>query len=295
MTEPLITIIILHWRTYQLTSQCLASIANLAYGNYRVLVADNGSHDGSLERLRQTFPAIETMEYASNQGFAAGVNPAIQRALDAESDYVLLINSDVRIEPNLLTQLAVAAEAHPSIGILSPKTVWERDPDRLAGLGCRVGAFDIEVIGWDTPNTNQDDDTPVVLQCVFGSAMLLSRRVLEAVGLFDKRFFFYYEDIDFCLRARQAGFLAAYLPSATVRHGVSASVRSIRGLRDFYMARSRQLFFRKYRTGLSQVAYIGFELVQVLRTVRIRLKEGSPSNALGYAAGALIGMVMRVS
>jgi len=292
MTEPQITIIILHWRTYQHTSRCLASLANLTYGNYRILVADNGSHDGSFERLRREFPSIETLEYASNLGFAAGVNPAIRRALAAGSDYVLLLNSDVLVEPDLLTLLAAAAEANPQIGILSPKTLWERSPERLAGLGCRVGAFDIELIGWDIADAAAASDEPVVLECVFGSAMLLSRRALEAVGLFDERFFFYYEDIDFCLRARAAGFLAAYLPSATVRHAVSASVRGVRGLRDFYMARSRQLFFRKYRSGLAQAAYVVYELVHVLRTVRIRLKEGSPSDALGYAAGALNGLVM---
>lgn len=294
MTEPQITIIILHWRTYTHTSQCLASIATLTYTNYRVLVADNGSHDGSLERLQREFPTIETIEYASNLGFAAGVNPAMQRAFDEGSDYVLLLNSDVLVAPDLLTRLVAAAEAHPEIGILSPKILWEGREDRLAGLGCRVRTFDIELIGWDTPDSIETSDTPVVLECVFGSAMLLSRRVIDAVGLFDERFFFYYEDLDLCLRARAAGFLSAYLPSATVRHAVSASVRSIRGLRDFYLARSRQLFFRKYRSGLMRLAYSFCELFQVARTARIRLKEGSLSNALGYTAGALSGLVMPI-
>lgn len=294
MTEPLITIIILHWRTYGHTSQCLKTLAELDYTNYRILLADNGSHDGSFERLQREFPEVETLEYATNLGFAAGINPAMRRALEAGSDYVLLINSDVLVAPDLLTRLAAAAEAHHEIGIMSPKTVWEAHPDRLAGLGCRVKAFDIELIGWDVADTASIGDEPVVLECVFGSAMLLSRRMLEQVGLFDERFFFYYEDIDLCLRARDAGFLAAYLPSATVRHAVSASVRNVRGLRDFYLARSRQLFFRKYRTGLFQALYTLRELVQVLRTIRIRLKEGSPSGAVGYAAGALSGLVMPV-
>lgn len=294
MSEPHVTIIILHWRAFERTAQCLASLAHLEYDAYSILVADNGSHDGSLERLRRAFPQIDTLEYDENRGFAAGVNPAIRRALDAGSEYMLLLNNDVLVEPDLLTQLIAAATSHREFGILSPKTVWTDRPDRLAGLGCRVHAFDIETIGWDVADTLPSSATPVSIPCVFGSAMLVSRRVFETIGVFDERYFFYYEDVDFCVRAQMAGVLTAFVPNITVRHGVSASSRSIRGLRDFYLARSRQLFFRKHRTGVMRALYVGRELFQVPRTVRIRLKEGSPSNALGYLAGALVGLVMPV-
>lgn len=294
MSEPKITIIILHWRTYDLTTQCLNSLAESSYANYQVYVVDNGSQDGSLERLQEAYPWIQTYSYQQNLGFAAGMNPAIKRAFEQQSDYVLLLNSDVLVPPDLLQELATAAEANPQIGILSPKTLWKGREEYLAGLGCRVRAFDLELIGWDVLDQPTTSREPVVIESAFGSAMFLSRRMIEQVGLFDERFFFYYEDIDLCLRAREHGFLAAYLPHVAVRHVVSGSVRSVRGLRDFYMARSRQLFFRKYRRGLWRLGYICSEAYNLLYTIYIRLKEGSPSNALGYCAGGLAGLIMPV-
>jgi GT2 family glycosyltransferase len=284
----------LHWRTYNLTTQCLDSLAESNYANYQVYVIDNGSQDGSLERLQEAYPWVQTYSYQQNLGFAAGMNPAMRRALEQGSDYVLLLNSDVLVPPELLQELAAAAEANPQIGILSPKTLWKGREEYLAGLGCRVRAFDLELIGWDVLDQPSTSREPVVIESAFGSAMFLSRRMLERVGLFDERFFFYYEDIDLCLRAKEHGFLAAYLPHVAVRHAVSASVRSVRGLRDFYMARSRQLFFRKYRRGLWRLGYICSEAYNLLYTIYIRLKEGSPSNALGYFAGVLTGLIMPV-
>jgi hypothetical protein len=264
----------------------------LGYPAYQVLLVDNGSHNDSLERLQEMFPEVQTLALAENRGFAGGVNPAICQALQQGADYVVLLNNDTLVPHNFLTRLVTAHQQYPDIGVLSPTVVREQQPDMLAGLGCYVQRYTIKLVGWNVTTNSCARHTPVLLDAVFGCAMIVPRDVFERVGLFDERFFFYYEDIDFCQRVRASGYQVAYLPDLVVRHAVAASTSHVRGLRDFYLARSRQLFFRKYRPGIQQVLYTMSEIVQVLRVIRTKLKEGNRPAALGYLAGSLIGLSM---
>lgn len=121
-----------------------------------------------------------------------------------------------------------------------------------------------------------------------------SARVFEHIGLFDERYFFYYEDTDFCMRARAAGFDIAYLPGAVAYHAVSASTRGIAGLREFYMARSRQIFFRKHRPGIERLIYSVLAMFHLGRVARWKIQHGMWSDAVGYVAGGLTGLMMPV-
>jgi len=293
MTNPLVSIIILHWRQPQWTKNCLQSVRQLDYAPYQVLLVDNGSKDGFVAQLHKDFPGVETLALAENQGFAAGVNPAIRQALQKNAAYVFLLNNDVLVPPDLLTKLVAAQQQNPTIGVLTPKIVRDDRPELLAGPGVEILPYDLKLIGWNQQaNTLKEQDQPVSLDAIFATAMLLPREVIEKVGLLDERFFFYYEDIDFCLRVRAAGYQAAYLPNVTVRHAVGISTQGIKGLRSFYLSRSRQLFFHKYRRGMQFFLYLLHEIGNCMRVVFVELKHGEHANALSYLAGALVGLVL---
>lgn len=245
---PLVTIIVLHWRGVERTTACLHSLATLEYPNYRVLLVDNGALLHEMQQLRQTFPDLPVVQTHRNLGFAGGVNAALRHTLAETSSYVLLLNNDTLVPAHLLTRLIAVMQQHPQVGILTPKLRRADDPQRLAGLGCRVTWYDVIPSGWNTLDLG-DGEQLLSFDAVFGSAMLISRAVLTQVGLFDERFFFYYEDIDLCVRARQHGFTVACDPAVSVAHAVAASTRRAPGLRMFYMGRSRQLFFHKHGTG----------------------------------------------
>lgn len=291
---PFVIVIVLHWLNYERTSRCLRQLEQLDYPYYRVLLVDNGSHNGSFERLQAEFPTCTPLALPTNRGFAGGINPALRQALEAGAEYVLLLNNDALAPPDLLTALIDLHQQYPQIGVLAAKVVDDTQPARLAGLGCHVQRFDIDLVGWDEPDQPVLSAAPVYLDAVFGAATLLTRRLLEQAGLFDERFFFYYEDIDLCVRARAAGLAVAYAPAVTVRHAVSSSTAGIRGLRFFYLGRARQLFFRKYNPGWRRVLYTGRELYRLFREAPFRVKYEGAANVISYLAGSLAGLFMPV-
>lgn len=291
MSTPYVTVIVLHWRGAERTLACLHSLAALDYTAYRVLLVDNGALPAEMQQIRAQFPTLDVLRLATNRGFAGGMNPAIRLALSRGSDYVLLLNNDTLVPPDLLTRLVAVQQQHPQVGILSPKLHRADEPGRLAGLGCTVTWYDVVPSGWDTPDT-ADTDHLLYFDAVFGSAMFVARAVFAQAGLLDERFFFYYEDIDLCLRARQHGFAVACDPTVRVQHAVAASTQHIRGLRMFYMGYSRQLFFQKYHPGITRLCFLLREPVHILRMARARWRvAGKPADAIGYLAGCLSGLV----
>ncbi len=286
-----VTIIVLHWRNDERTRACLSALQALDYARCTTILIDNGSHNGSLERLVAEFPDLPTIGLSENRGFAGGVNPGIRRALDDGAGAVLLLNNDALIAPDALSRMAGALQRHSQIGILSAAVVRADRPGVLAGVGARVGRYWTTPIGWGESLERLPPDEPVAIPTAFGAAILVRREVFERVGLFDERFFFYYEDTDFSLRARAAGFAIAYLPGAVVRHAVSASTRGVPGLREFYLARSRQLFFRKYRRGPERMIYSLIALANLARVARWKLQRAEWADAIGYVAGGLAGLI----
>lgn len=292
MNTPLVSIIVLHWRYIERTKICIEHLRLLDYPSYQVVLVDNGSHNGSFEELQQIFPEIQTLALTENRGFAGGVNPAIYQALQQGADYVVLLNNDTLVPKDFLTQLVTVHQQHPLIGVLSPRVVHDQQPDILAGLGCRIQKYTIELIGWDTHMHEYEKHLPILLDAVFGCAMLIPCNIFEKVGLFDERFFFYYEDVDFCQRVRACGYQVGYLADVIVRHAVGSSTRHIRGLRDFYLARSRQIFFRKHRHGIIWIGYLIHETLDALRVIGRKLTLGEYAQALGYTTGVMVGLVL---
>lgn len=289
-----VAIIVLHWLDDQRTQRCLASLRRLDYPAYSITLVDNGSHNGSLERLIAHFPDIPVICHHQNLGFAGGVNPAIRHALEEGADAVMLLNNDATLSPDALRRMVQTLERYPQIGILSAAVVRADRPEILAGVGAVVGRYWTTPIAWNEHVTSLSPDVPISIPTAFGCALLIRRAVFERIGLFDERYFFYYEDTDFCLRARAAGFEIAYLPGAMVYHAVSSSTRGIAGLREFYMARSRQIFFRKHRAGIERLIYLIVAIFHLARVARWKALQGVLSDAVGYVAGGLVGLIMPV-
>lgn len=295
MSAPLVWIIVLHWKELELTRSCLRSLRQLAYQRCHVLVIDNDSDDGSLECIRAEFPEVQTIGVAANLGFAGGCNLGIVRALHQGADYVLLLNNDAQMPSGVLDELIDAAEADAQLGILTPKVVWEDQPQRLYGLGGTRLPFRVRLKGMEALDTGPWSGPPVMLDFVFGCAMLIKRRVIERIGLLDERFFMYFEDIDYCYRATDAGFRVGYLPGAVLPHVVSGSTRRRSGSKEFLLSRSRQLFFRKHLAGWWWLVYAPYELFYTVRFLLRLLRQRQLRPALLYLAGTLAGLVGSVA
>ncbi len=225
MSTPLVGIIVLNWNGLADTRECLQSLIRLAGPAPRIYVVDNGSTDNSVEILHREFgERIVLIANERNLLYAGGNNVGILRALSDGCSHILLLNNDTVVDEQLLTELLKAAEQHPN-AVLCPKIYYADRPNILWYAGgklnlrrARIAHRGIREL--DRGQYERMEETAWATGC----ALFASGKVFETVGLLDDNFQLYCEDVDFCLRARAAGFQIIYVPQAKLWHKVSAAI-----------------------------------------------------------------------
>lgn len=250
MTDAALTyVVMLTYNNCTDTLEALDFVVQMTYPNYRVLVVDNGSSDGTPELVRSRFPGVEVLENSRNLGFSAGNNRGIECALARGADFVLIINNDVIVRPSLLTMLVEAMD--PGVGATAPMILYWDDPTRIWSVGFGMHPTFLVLRGGARGQVDQGQwAAPFEVDSLLGCAMLLRGTMLEDIGLFDERFFFYYEDLDLCLRARRNGYRLLTVPAARMWHKVAGSAGMGSAFRVYQMARGDIVLFRAHARGL---------------------------------------------
>lgn len=261
-------VVIPNWNLQAETVGCVASVLTAAGDDdVSVVVVDNGSTDGSPEALANAFgERVAQVQMGRNRGFAGAVNAGILYALERGVASVLVLNNDTIIDREMLAVLNRAAREHPDAGILAPAIYHVDAPARLWRLGDRRRRW------LPVPRRIPDcEATAEIVEAdyVTGCGMLIRREVVEAIGLFDERFFMYYEDADFCQRARDQGFRILCVPAAKMWHRVSVTARRDVATNLYWRARGQALFYRKHigrdRSWLSHLFIAGKVMLIALR------------------------------
>ena len=281
--------VILAWNEVGRTLECLTSILALDPPADHVLLVDNGSSDDTVARVRAEFPQVEVLPLGENRYFAGGVNAGFERALAAGAGSVLLLNNDLVLERGALGRLREALEADPARGAASPKLYYFDPPDRIWFAGGIV-ARGTGLIRHRGVNRKDDAfrDGPRAIDYVSGAAVLISRQALETIGLLDRDYVIYVEDVDWSARARAAGFTLWYEPAARGWHHVSAaSGGGLTPLKSYFRLRSGGLYLTRHaRAGERPLAWLAYAAWTALLLAR-SLARGD-----GRVAGALLlGMV----
>lgn len=208
--------VVVSWNGREDTLAALESLRGID-----AVVVDNGSVDGSADAVAAAFPDVELIRAGVNLGFAGGNNAGIRRALDRGADWVLLVNNDATVGSGIVEALTAAAESRPDAGVLACKVLFDGS-GRIwyagAGFDSYLGRSRHERFGRaDGPDTLRDTVRAT------GAGMAVSRAAIGAAGLLDEELFLYAEDLEWCLRIREAGFAVVYVPDACVFHRVSAA------------------------------------------------------------------------
>lgn len=215
---PKVFVIILNYNGKKTLTDCLKSVFQMNYPDFEVVVVDNNSKDGSVEEAKSLFSRAHFIINEANLGFAAGNNVAIRFALEKGADYVWLINNDASVEKNTLSALIEEGEKKNSIGILSPLILHSETKNIWFGKG---------VIDWKQMKTLHVSPPtllqPYASEYICGCAMLIKKEVFKKIGLLDEKYFLYYEDADFSVRALKAGFELQIIPSVQVFHHEASS------------------------------------------------------------------------
>lgn len=218
---------LLNWNGHADTARCLASLRESMFRPARVLVFDNGSTDGSAERLEAEFPEIDLVRGGENLGFAEANDRAAQRLLAAGMDYVWVLNNDTEVAPDCLGELVRALEADPAVGAAGAK-IWFMGAGQTigyAGAWFNRWTFNSGFRGLGEEDVGQYDEAADV-DVLSGCCMLIRAETLRKIGLFNRAFFAYAEDIDWSLRAATAGIRQRYVPRAVLRHRMFGSSRN---------------------------------------------------------------------
>jgi len=242
-----ISVIILNWNNLTDTIVCIDSLFNSTMQINKIIVVDNGSTDNSGNLLEKRYGGdknIKVILNASNEGFSRGINLGIREAIKNKPDFLLLLNNDAVLDGSCIKNLIDAFDADGKCGIAGPRIHYFHKKDIVWQGG---GYFNYWTGGNVVPEKNkrpkQYKDEYVKASFLTGCIMLLKREVIEKIGLLDEDIFFYEEDVDFCLRAKKAGFELYYVPSATAWHKVEG-IR-ITPFAFYHRARSRILVLRK--------------------------------------------------
>jgi GT2 family glycosyltransferase len=268
--HPLIAVIILTWNQRDLTLDCLASVFAIDYPSARlqVIVVDNGSSDGTAAAVRAQFSACTVLENGENLGFAEGNNVGIRYALQGTADYVMLLNNDTIVDGAMLAHLLAVIERQPEIGIVGPKMLYYDPPNVIWCAGNELGRrpwISRRLQAGEPDSTG--DLTPRAVDFITACGILLRRQVVEQIGLLDPRFFIYYEETDWCLRAHRAGWQIYYVPAARLWHRVSAAMGATSPATDYYMNRNVFLFVSKNRSLLQRLYLLPATLARQLLAI----------------------------
>ena len=257
-----LAVVILNYNTPGDTVACLKSLkqARLPKGlHVETTLVDNASTDDSVDLIKSKFPEVRLIENITNQGFAGGNNVGIKVALDENPTHILLLNPDTTVEEDFFVSIFNSAITNPKVGILTPliyfakgyeyhkkytkselgKVVWSAggklDWANVYGTNAHVDEV-------DKGQFKQIEDTDFAT----GACMLVRRQVIDQIGLLNQNYFLYLEDLEFCQRAKRAGWRIVFDPSVKLSHKVSQASGIGSPLNDYFITRNRLLFGIRY-------------------------------------------------
>jgi Predicted glycosyltransferases len=299
LAAPRLAVILVNWNRSNDTLNCLESINASTLADYVVIVVDNGSRVEEIQKLRQVKFNFVLLETGENLGYTGGNNRGIEHALQLNADYLLLLNNDTFIAPDTLQNLMRAAASDRRIGILTPKILFHPARHLIWSAGTFLDRR--YMMGYLTGYKSEDRgqfDQPHDLDYASGCAMVIQSGVVKDVGLLCDDYFAICEDIDYCLRAKDAGYRIRYEPSALVWHIESASS----GGQDapqyvYYQTRNYFLFHARWTESIYQLMMSqGFLLLHAVKRTFLLGIRGRWRSILGILYGmrdALLGKLGR--
>ena len=272
MSLPSVAIVILNWNGKHHLTRFLPSVLTTSYPGCRIIVADNGSTDDSVEYLRQHFPNVELVVLEKNFGFAKGYNEALKQV---QADYYVLLNSDVEVTSNWLQPLIDVLELSPEHAVCQPKVLAFNDRQLFEYAGGAGGWLDYygypfargRIFDYCEEDNGQYDTTSEIFWAS-GAAMVIKSNVYHELHGFDEYFFAHQEEIDLCWRIHLSGYKIFCCPQSAVYHVGGGTLPRGNSKKTFLNFRNNQILLAKnlcwnekwwkipYRIMLDQVSAI---------------------------------------
>lgn len=281
-----VIVIISHYANPQVLSACLKSFSRVTYPDYKVIIVKNGRNSSynSCKGKEDINVPIKVIELKENLGYAHANNIGIRSAIKEKCDYVLLLNDDTIVSPLFLRNLVEAGNKEGCAGFLGPKIYQYDEPDRIWSLGA---LYDNDTCMLSFPNAGEKDNhtnqKPFESDYISGCALLAKRKAIEDIGLMDEDFFLYWEDVDWGIRARNAGYKNIIVPSSFIWHKVSISSGGESSvIKAYHRTRSHFIIAGKYSTDAIKRLYFSY-LKDIAWLISKSRNEKRFKKAMAYA------------
>ncbi len=245
---PKVSIIIINFNGWPDTKECLASLEKIAYDNFEVILIDNASKEKpEIPNSNDQKFKIHTIFNEENLGFAGGNNQGIKLALEGGADYILLLNNDTVVEPDFLSALVEAAQADERCAIAGPLIYFFDERDLIWSAGGRLSRFFTrgELVGYREKDEGQYHFTEQV-DYISGTCLLIKTEFIKKIGLISEDYFLYYEDTDWCQRAKIVGGRCLLVPGAKIYHKASRSTKEFSYPYIYYHSRNGLMFAARF-------------------------------------------------
>lgn len=241
-----ISVIIPTYNSWITLKECINSILKQTLKPDEIIVVDNNSSDGTSDKVKNEFPGVKLMTLHKNTGVTGGRNEGIRKS-SMSSNYLFFFDHDMVADKNMLEELVTVAEINPEIGITTPKICYFGNRKRIWSAGTGINLWSGQVLFRGGDDVGQYEKAEEVQ--VAPAALLVKRKALKGIGLFDDIYFATYEDTDFCFRAKEKGFKTFYVPRALAYHKISWDPKDDANRvlsRAYFVGRNRIIFMKRY-------------------------------------------------
>ena len=271
--NPLVYILILNWNEKDLTIDCLKSLANVIYDNYKILIVDNGSNDNSVNMIKNQYPNVEILQLEKNVGYAAGNNAGFDHIKNNNPGYVIYLNNDTIVDPNFIEPLVKPLMENSGIYQSVPKIFYADYPNTIWYAGGKVNLW----LGLVSHKGIRKEDNNSFNQLEYidyatGCCFCMRYDDYDKLGGFDTSFPMYGEDVDLSLRIRVMGKKVLFVPKSQIWHKVSASIggelsiiklkRKLRGLIKLFCKHTSVI--QKITIALMWIISIPYQLIKLI-------------------------------
>ena len=255
MSKPFVVTIILNTNRCEDTLACLKSLEQTTYKNHKVLVLDNYSTDGSIDAIGENFPHVQIVPLQDNFGYAGNNNVGIEMALKQGADWVFILNEDTIVDSDCISLLVANGESNMQIGMLGPMVYHYNEENVIQSAGGKMSKF------WDGYHLGQNEIDqgqfvqPHNVDWISGCAIMVRQTLIENIGMIDEDFFYYWEETEWCLRVREAGWEIQHVPAAKIWHKGVQRNYSPKPIVTYYNTRNHLFMLSKHKAPIAAWLY----------------------------------------
>jgi len=271
INKPSIAVILVNWKKYNLTSNCINSLNKSNYKNFKIILVDNEYSEKSIIELKNKYKELLVFKEKNNLGFAGGNNIGIRYALENDYDYIMLLNNDTEVKENFILPLVERMEKNLFLAAVQPLILNFSNKSIIWNAGGKLNKF----LGLTSTRLNNNKlNSSIVFDdytdWISGCCILIKSEILTKVGLLDEKFFNYYEDVDWSLRMKNLGYDLGFVKESIIYHHGSSSSKNkktkegvISSKIHYFNIRNHILLLKKHKNLFNFFGIVFFQIIKI--------------------------------